>query len=77
MRTVPGKDGEMVCGLSDTLSVCLSVSSSGVSPASSRTNVVFPVPFSPSITMISESVNVPDCTESLKPPSVFVMAGYE
>ncbi|EED80729.1 predicted protein, partial [Postia placenta Mad-698-R] len=71
MRTVPGKDGAIAWGLSDTASVCLSVSSSGVSPASSRTNVVLPVPFSPSITIISESVKLPLCTVSLKLPSVF------
>ncbi|PCH35058.1 hypothetical protein WOLCODRAFT_133703 [Wolfiporia cocos MD-104 SS10] len=58
MRTVPGNDGEIVCGLSETESVCLSVSSSGVSPASRRMNVVLPIPFSPSITMISESWRV-------------------
>ncbi|KAJ7712728.1 hypothetical protein B0H16DRAFT_1667418 [Mycena metata] len=55
MRTVPGNFGEM---------------SSGSSPARRRTNVVLPVPFSPSMTMISESVNVPPSTVSLKPPRV-------
>ncbi|EMD35425.1 hypothetical protein CERSUDRAFT_157173 [Gelatoporia subvermispora B] len=76
MRTVPGNFGEIVWGLSDTESACLSVSTSGVSPASRRTNVVLPVPFSPNMTMISESVNEPASTVSLKPPSVFVMDGY-
>ncbi|EJC97681.1 uncharacterized protein FOMMEDRAFT_137569 [Fomitiporia mediterranea MF3/22] len=51
--------------------VCLSVSTSGVSPASSLTNVVLPIPFSPSMTMISESVNAPSSTVSLNDPSVF------
>ncbi|KAH9932883.1 uncharacterized protein B0H18DRAFT_1083130 [Fomitopsis serialis] len=72
--TVPGKLGEIVWGFSDTLSDCFAVSSSGVSPASRRTNVVLPVPFSPSMTMISESVNVPDSTVSLNPPSCRVLS---
>ncbi|KAJ3742732.1 hypothetical protein DFH05DRAFT_1536478 [Lentinula detonsa] len=59
IRTVPGNLGDIVWGLRDTDSVCLSVSISGVSPASRRTNVVFPVPFSPSMTIISESVKEP------------------
>ncbi|KAF8889679.1 hypothetical protein BD779DRAFT_1611028 [Infundibulicybe gibba] len=70
IRTLPGNLGEIVWGFRDTCSVCLSVSRSGVSPASRRTNVVFPVPFSPNMTMISESVKLPDSTVSLKPPSV-------
>ncbi|KAJ7739837.1 hypothetical protein B0H16DRAFT_1324807, partial [Mycena metata] len=70
MRTVPGNFGEMVCGFKDTWRFCLTVKSSGSSPARRRTNVVLPVPFSPSMTMISESVNVPPSTVSLKPPRV-------
>ncbi|KAJ7491896.1 hypothetical protein FB451DRAFT_1336058 [Mycena latifolia] len=70
MRTVPGNLGEIVCGLSDTCRLCVTAVSSGGSPASSRTNVVLPVPFSPSMTMISESVNEPPSTVSLKSPSV-------
>ncbi|KAH9039175.1 hypothetical protein EDB84DRAFT_1587726 [Lactarius hengduanensis] len=70
MRTVPGNLGEIVCGLSDTAMLCLSVGLSGSSPARRRTKVVFPVPFSPSMTMISESVNVPSWTVNLKPPRV-------
>ncbi|KAJ4490244.1 hypothetical protein J3R30DRAFT_3653625 [Lentinula aciculospora] len=68
MRTVPGNLGDIVWGLRDTDKVCLSVSMSGVSPASRRTNVVFPVPFSPSMTMISESVKEPASTVSLNDP---------
>ena len=41
-----------------------------------RINVVFPVPFSPSITIIWESVNSPSTTRSLKLPWVLVMVGY-
>ncbi|KIY47434.1 hypothetical protein FISHEDRAFT_66131 [Fistulina hepatica ATCC 64428] len=78
MRTVPGNFGEIVCGLSDTENESFSVSSSGaVTPASMRTSVVFPVPFSPSMTMISESVKLPSSTVSLNEPIVLVMAGYE
>ncbi|EJD39591.1 hypothetical protein AURDEDRAFT_71090, partial [Auricularia subglabra TFB-10046 SS5] len=74
MRTVPGNLGEMVCGLSETAQACLSTSTSGVSPASRRTNVVLPVPFSPSMTMISESVNSPASTVSLNEPSRRVLS---
>ncbi|EDR08215.1 uncharacterized protein LACBIDRAFT_250088, partial [Laccaria bicolor S238N-H82] len=70
MRTVPGNLGEIVWGLSETDRVCLSASSSGVSPAKSRTKVVFPVPFSPNITIISESVKLPASTVSLNDPKV-------
>ena len=75
IRTVPGNLGEIVCGFKDTANDCLSVSSSGVSPANRRTKVVLPVPFSPSMTMISESVKLPASTVSLKLPSVLVMEG--
>ncbi|KAI9458632.1 hypothetical protein BJY52DRAFT_1204294 [Lactarius psammicola] len=74
MRTVPGNLGEIVCGLSDTAMLCLSAGLSGSSPASRRTKVVFPVPFSPSMTMISESVNEPSWTVNLKPPSCLVLS---
>ncbi|EPQ52253.1 hypothetical protein GLOTRDRAFT_26061, partial [Gloeophyllum trabeum ATCC 11539] len=77
IRTLPGNFGEIVCGLRLTLNVCRSTSTSGASPQSRRMNVVLPVPFSPSITMISLSVNEPPSTVSLNPPSVFVMEGYE
>ncbi|KAF8524286.1 hypothetical protein BU17DRAFT_42962, partial [Hysterangium stoloniferum] len=77
IRTVPGNFGEIVWGFKDTARDILSVSISGaLTPASSRTNVVFPVPFSPNMTIISESVNSPASTVNLNPPSVFVMAGY-
>ena len=39
-------------------------------------NVVFPVPFSPSITTIWESVNSPSTTVSLKFPCVLLIVGY-
>uniref|UniRef100_A0A0A9I248 Uncharacterized protein n=1 Tax=Arundo donax TaxID=35708 RepID=A0A0A9I248_ARUDO len=39
-------------------------------------NVVFPVPFSPSITIIWEPLKLPSRTESLKPHLVFIMVGY-
>ncbi|EIN08179.1 hypothetical protein PUNSTDRAFT_113774 [Punctularia strigosozonata HHB-11173 SS5] len=72
MRTVPGNFGEIVCGLSDTASCWAGLPSSGSStPARSRMNVVLPMPFSPSITMISESVNEEPSTEILKLPRVF------
>ncbi|EKM57565.1 uncharacterized protein PHACADRAFT_88964 [Phanerochaete carnosa HHB-10118-sp] len=73
IRTVPGNLGEMACGLSETESSWRSVSTSGVSPARRRTNVVFPMPFSPSMTMISESVKLPGSTVSLKPPILSIM----
>ncbi|KAL1704834.1 hypothetical protein EV121DRAFT_204895 [Schizophyllum commune] len=77
IRTDPGNFGEIVCGFNETANCCFDSSSSGDStPASMRTNVVFPVPFSPSMTMISESVKLPASTVSLNPPSVFVIAGY-
>ena len=50
-------------------------SSGGSRPPSMRISVVLPVPFSPSITMISESVKSPDSTVSLKEPWVLVIAG--
>ncbi|ELU16174.1 hypothetical protein CAPTEDRAFT_97664 [Capitella teleta] len=37
-------------------------------PASILMNVVFPVPFSPNMTMISESVNSPASMDNLKEP---------
>ncbi|RKP01443.1 hypothetical protein CXG81DRAFT_4803, partial [Caulochytrium protostelioides] len=77
MRTVRVVFGEMVCGLYDTLSSGTSTSSSGFSrPASMRMKVVLPVPFWPSMTRISESVNPPSQTVSSKSPWVFFMAGY-
>ena len=52
-------------------------SSSGLmSPAMSRMNVVFPVPFSPSNTMISVSVNSPGSMCSVNEPCDLVIAGY-
>jgi len=51
-------------------------SSSGLSiPASMRMKVVLPVPFSPSMTKISESVNSPASTSSEKAPCVLRMRG--
>lgn len=73
-----GTHGDNICGFIDTLNFCSFARSSGISfPASSLTSVVFPVPFSPSMTMISESVNFPALTCSLNPPIVFVIDGYE
>jgi len=99
-RTVPWNFGEIFCGLYDTLSCgtpseaassrspdssAATASSLLSSPAIMRINVVLPVPFSPNMTTISESVKVPSSTWSLKeceadglsPPPfiVFVIAG--
>jgi len=41
-----------------------------------RMNVVFPVPFSPSNTIIWESLKLPFMTDSLKPDLVFTIVGY-
>ncbi|KAF1364727.1 hypothetical protein EJ07DRAFT_98465 [Lizonia empirigonia] len=46
----------------------LVVPSGCIAPASILQNVVFPVPFSPIMTMISESLNSPDSMDSLKLP---------
>eukprot|EP01139_Manchomonas_bermudensis_P004965 Amastigsp_a174499_424.p4 type:complete len:121 gc:universal Amastigsp_a174499_424:1491-1129(-) len=64
--TEPLNLGEIFCGLYETLSSGISSSeTSGLrSPASMRMNVVFPVPFSPSMTMISELEKSPDSIES-------------
>lgn len=59
----------LICGIS--------ASPSGLMmPASNRMKVVFPVPFSPNKTRISESVNPPFSTLNLKPPMVLHMFGY-
>ena len=44
-------------------------------PASILQKVVFPVPFSPIITIISESVNLPASIFRWKPPRVFSIDG--
>ena len=70
-RTDPSNEGEIICGLYDTVNPPRSGSGvplgvSGLSsPARMRINVVFPVPFSPSITTIWESVNSPASMFSL------------
>ena len=64
------------CGFMEMFIGVICLPPSGFSaPASIRQNVVFPVPFSPIMTMISESVNSPPLTVSSKPPSVFIMLG--
>lgn len=45
-------------------------------PARRRQKVVFPVPFSPIMTMISESVKSPESIRRLKLPSFFSILGY-
>mmetsp|Transcript_83199 Transcript_83199/g.138807 ORF Transcript_83199/g.138807 Transcript_83199/m.138807 type:complete len:211 (+) Transcript_83199:194-826(+) len=77
--TVPWNLGEMVWGFTLIISSGMLIfSSSGlIIPASSRMNVVFPVPFSPSNTTISESVNSPGSTVNLNwPPMVLTIPGY-
>ncbi|KAI8870544.1 hypothetical protein GQ42DRAFT_122144 [Ramicandelaber brevisporus] len=75
--TVPSYVVLIFCGLSDTLSSGISWLPSGFSlPASSLMKVVLPVPFSPNMTMISESVNSPASTLRWKSPWVLVMLGY-
>ncbi|EME50137.1 hypothetical protein DOTSEDRAFT_59265 [Dothistroma septosporum NZE10] len=59
-RTVPVNFGVIFCGF---MLIILQ-------------NVVFPVPFSPIMTRISESVKSPDLTVRLKPPNVQDMSGY-
>mmetsp|Transcript_9373 Transcript_9373/g.28173 ORF Transcript_9373/g.28173 Transcript_9373/m.28173 type:complete len:204 (+) Transcript_9373:2587-3198(+) len=88
LRTVLVNLGLIFWGLYEMLKPGISTKwSSGFSmPASSLMKVVLPVPFSPSITIISESVKAPSSTLStnLAPPrpslaSVFMvafMAGY-
>ncbi|EIM89140.1 uncharacterized protein STEHIDRAFT_129667 [Stereum hirsutum FP-91666 SS1] len=69
--TVLANFGLIVCGFKLTARLCLASSpASGTSPARRRTKVVLPVPFSPNMTMISESVKEPASTVSLKPPRV-------
>ena len=70
-----GDLGQIVCGLGDIAVLCLSVGSVGLLASEESTNVIFLVPFSPNMTKISESVNVPSCTVNLEPPSVFVLDG--
>ncbi|ORY93438.1 hypothetical protein BCR43DRAFT_532409 [Syncephalastrum racemosum] len=69
MRTVPGNLGEIFWGLYETFNSGTFLSPSGLSrPAKRRMNVVLPVP----MTTISESVNSPAWTSSLKSPRVLL-----
>mmetsp|Transcript_44486 Transcript_44486/g.144411 ORF Transcript_44486/g.144411 Transcript_44486/m.144411 type:complete len:208 (-) Transcript_44486:1200-1823(-) len=77
-RTVPSKDGAIFCGLYETFSLgtCDAASPSGARcPANILMKVVLPVPFSPSMTRISEPEKEPASTCSVNVPSVFVIAG--
>ncbi|KAK7207004.1 hypothetical protein BZA70DRAFT_234202 [Myxozyma melibiosi] len=76
-RTVPWNFGEIFCGfmLTDMAGSFLPLSGSKL-PASRRQKVVFPVPFSPIMTMISESVKSPAWTRMWKSPIVFSIDGY-
>ncbi|ORX67325.1 hypothetical protein DL89DRAFT_275743 [Linderina pennispora] len=77
MRTVPANLGAIFCGLYETLSCGMVTSLSGASrPASMRISVVFPVPFSPSSTMICESLNSPASTLSLKLPRRSIISSW-
>ena len=64
--TVPSYFGEIDCGLTEIASsgIFLSCSSGCCFPASKVTKVLFPVPFSPNRTIISDELKVPGSTVS-------------
>ncbi|ROT36949.1 hypothetical protein SODALDRAFT_280794 [Sodiomyces alkalinus F11] len=76
-RTVPSNLGVMVCGfMLMRISGIWDLVSGLRAPASRRQKVVLPVPFSPIMTMISESVNSPASMRRRKLPSIFSILGY-
>ncbi|ODV96682.1 hypothetical protein PACTADRAFT_25698, partial [Pachysolen tannophilus NRRL Y-2460] len=67
--TVPVNFGAIFCGFIETFNLGAFVPSSGsMAPANNLQNVVFPVPFSPIITKISESLNSPASIFKWKSP---------
>ncbi|KAF8867116.1 hypothetical protein BDZ45DRAFT_700103 [Acephala macrosclerotiorum] len=76
-RTVPSNFGVIFWGFMLTFIPGTFWLPSGFkAPARSLQKVVLPVPFSPIMTMISESVKSPDSMLSLNSPRVFCMDGY-
>lgn len=75
-RTVPGNLGLIFCGFMEMdILGTFSLLSGGSTPASMRQNVVLPVPFSPIMTTISESVNSPFSILRWNSPKVLDIAG--
>ncbi|KAI5818758.1 hypothetical protein BZA77DRAFT_332610 [Pyronema omphalodes] len=75
-RTVPGNLGLIFWGFMEIdILGTLRVPSGCSAPASILQKVVFPVPFSPIMTIISESVKSPASTLRWKPPRVFSKVG--
>ncbi|ODQ57663.1 hypothetical protein WICANDRAFT_35367, partial [Wickerhamomyces anomalus NRRL Y-366-8] len=68
-RTVPGNFGAIFWGFMEMFNFGTSKSlSAGMAPANNLQNVVLPVPFSPIITKISESLKSPFSICNLKSP---------
>ncbi|ODQ64344.1 hypothetical protein NADFUDRAFT_26880, partial [Nadsonia fulvescens var. elongata DSM 6958] len=75
--TEPTNLGAIFCGFIETLSLGAFCPSSGDNPpANIRQKVVLPVPFSPIITIISESEKSPASIFNLKSPIVLVILLY-
>ncbi|ODQ78910.1 hypothetical protein BABINDRAFT_172165 [Babjeviella inositovora NRRL Y-12698] len=76
-RTVPGNFGAIFCGFMETFIFGAVLPSSGeIAPANNLQKVVLPVPFSPIMTMISESVKSPAWIFKWKSPWVYSIPGY-